>query len=69
MRCMATTKVWLADDTPHDKLEERLGGQVRQELAADVRLKRVVEWSAGIRAQSAPGMMVYNVVYETEPRD
>jgi hypothetical protein len=33
MRCMATTKVWLADDTPHDKLEERLGGQVRQELA------------------------------------
>jgi hypothetical protein len=57
------TVAWAADNTPRDKVPDRLEEDVRLQ---DGRYVRLVEWSPEARAQQSPNMIVYNVTYETD---
>ena len=60
---MKRTVAWAADNTPRDKVPDRLEEDVRLQ---DGRYKRLVQWSPESRAQRSPNMIVYNVTYETD---
>ena len=60
---MKSTVAWAADNTPRDKVPDRLEEDVRLQ---DGRYKRLVQWSPESRAQRSPNMIVYNVTYETD---
>jgi hypothetical protein len=57
-----STVAWAADNTPRDKVPNRLEEDVRLQ---DGQYKRLVEWSPEARAQNSRDMIVYNVTYET----
>jgi hypothetical protein len=58
-----STVAWAADNTPRDKVPNKLEEDVRLQ---DGRYKRLVQWSPESRAQRSPNMIVYNVTYETD---
>ena len=60
---MKRTVAWAADNTPRDKVPDRLEEDVRLQ---DGRYRRLVQWSPESRAQRSPNMIVYNVTYETD---
>jgi len=60
---MKRTVAWAADNTPRDKVPDRLEEDVRLQ---DGRYKRLVQWSPESRAQRSPNMIVYRVTYETD---
>ena len=59
---MKSTVAWAADNTPRDKVPDR--------LEEDVRLQDAVQTPCAVvpesRAQRSPNMIVYNVTYETD---
>lgn len=57
------TVAWAAENTPRDKVRDRLEEDVRLQ---DGRYERLVEWSPEARAQQSPNMIVYSVTYETD---
>jgi hypothetical protein len=60
---MKRTVAWAADNTPRDKVPDRLEEDVRLQ---DGRYRRLVQWSPESRAQRSPNMIVYKVTYETD---
>ena len=60
---MKCTVAWAADNTPRDKVADRLEEDVRLQ---DGRYKRLLQWSPEYRAQRSPNMIVYKVTYETD---
>ena len=60
---MKRTVAWAADNTPRDKVPDRLEEDVRLQ---DGRYKRLLQWSPEYRAQRSPNMIVYKVTYETD---
>ncbi len=60
---MKSTVAWAADNTPRDKVPDRLEEDVRLQ---DGQYKRLLQWSPESRAQRSPNMIVYKVTYETD---
>jgi hypothetical protein len=60
---MKRTVAWAADNTPRDKVPDRLEEDVRLQ---DARYRRLVHWSPESRAQGSANMIVYEVAYETD---
>jgi len=58
-----STVAWAADNTPRDKVPNKLEEDVRLQ---DGRYKRLVQWFLESRAQRSSNMIVYNVTYETD---
>ena len=57
------TVAWAADNTPRDKVPNRIEEDVRLQ---DGHYKRLVRWVPESRSQRQPKMIVYNVTYETD---
>jgi hypothetical protein len=60
---MKHTVAWAADNTPRDKVPNRLEEDVRLQ---DGRYERLVQWFPKYRAPRSPNMIVHNVIYETD---